>query len=90
MKFRKKPVVIEAMQVPPLGIGTIDDALAFEDWVNPRKNGRSVKWSGGGLKIETLEGTMLADPGDWVICGVQGELYPIKDDIFRETYEEVS
>ena len=37
--------------------------------------------------IETLEGTMVADPGDWVITGVKGETYPCKDDIFRATYE---
>lgn len=90
MKYRKKPVVVEAMQVPPLGVGSIDEALVFEDWVNPRKGSRTVKWFGHGLKIETLEGVMTADPGDWVICGVQGELYPCKPDIFEATYEPCS
>ncbi len=37
--------------------------------------------------IETLEGTMTANPGDWIIAGVKGERYPVKDDIFRATYE---
>jgi hypothetical protein len=41
------------------------------------------------LFIETLEGRMCALPGDWVITGVNGELYPCKDDIFRKTYEPV-
>ena len=39
--------------------------------------------------IETLEGTMTASPGDWVITGVMGEEYPCKDEIFRKTYEPV-
>lgn len=39
--------------------------------------------------IETLEGTMRVNPGDWVICGVNGELYPCKDDIFKKTYDKV-
>lgn len=39
--------------------------------------------------INTLEGTMKASPGDWIITGVNGEQYPCKDDIFRKTYEPV-
>lgn len=39
--------------------------------------------------IETLEGTMKADKGDWIIRGVKGELYPCKPDVFKMTYEEV-
>ena len=38
-------------------------------------------------EIDTLEGTTLASPGDWIIKGVKGELYPVKDEIFRKTYE---
>jgi hypothetical protein len=41
------------------------------------------------LEIETLEGTMIGNPGDWLITGVKGEKYPCKDDIFRATYELV-
>ena len=39
--------------------------------------------------IRTLEGTMIGNPGDWLIEGVKGEIYPCKDNIFRETYERV-
>jgi hypothetical protein len=39
--------------------------------------------------IETLEGSMKASPGDWIIKGVEGEMYPCKPSIFRQTYEEV-
>lgn len=45
--------------------------------------------AGGGLDIKTLEGTMRADVGDWIIQGVKGELYPCKPDIFAATYEPV-
>ena len=89
-KFRKKPVVIEAFQylpdddnnyVKPLwckGVGSEPPV----GWVSPNKNWRY-------LTIDTLEGQMKARPGDWIILGVRGEQYPCRDDIFRETYEEV-
>lgn len=41
------------------------------------------------LSIETLEGTMIAKPGDWIITGIHGEQYPCKPDIFAKTYERV-
>ena len=41
------------------------------------------------MEIETLEGTMKADKGDWIIKGVKGELYPCKPDVFKMTYEKV-
>ena len=41
------------------------------------------------FRVETLEGTMEGAAGDWLLCGVEGELYPCKDSIFRATYEEV-
>lgn len=41
------------------------------------------------VEIQTLEGTMRADPGDWIITGVNGEQYPCKPDIFEKTYERV-
>ena len=43
----------------------------------------------GAVYIETLEGVMRADPGDWIIQGVKGEVYPCKPDIFTATYEAV-
>ena len=58
-KYRKLPVIIEAVQLT-----------------------RRVS-------IETLEGVMVGDPGDWLITGVNGEQYPCKDDVFKKTYELV-
>lgn len=91
-KFRKKPVVIEAMQYPGVRIGGINEALAFEDWINPiaKEAGRwPLKYRGQSLIIPTLEGDHEAQPGDWIIRGVKGEIYPCKPDIFAATYEAV-
>ena len=55
-------------------------------------NGGDRKWTvhdKGTVAIETLEGTMVAELGDWIIRGVKGEIYPCKDDIFQATYEPV-
>jgi len=59
----------------------------FEDVEVDRSTVRIVK-TGDGLS-ESLEGTMTAQPGDWIIRGVKGELYPCKPDIFAATYEAV-
>lgn len=79
-KFRKKPVVIEAIQFD----GTNEFTLG--KWMGL---GVVQKSSDGSLPIETLEGTLSAAPGDWIIKGVQGEFYPCKPDIFAATYEPV-
>lgn len=86
MKYRKKPVIIEAIQFEDnsdriieihefMGGDTI--RVNYEDKDNPY------------LKIETLEGIMKASVGDYIIKGVNGEFYPCKPDIFERTYERV-
>ena len=82
-KFRKKPVVIEAIQWR--GFRT---DLPFGRFMDGSY--RAYRYDGDALLIETLEGTMRAEVGDWIIRGVHGELYPCKPDIFAVTYEEVS
>jgi hypothetical protein len=77
MKFRKKPVIIEAVQWQ-------GDLKAFTTFP---VSGAYIR--GNQMFIKTLEGIMTADIGDWIIKGVKGEFYPIKDDIFQETYEAV-
>lgn len=87
LKFRMKPVVIEAFQVPP------DDDMTRPlppMWLVSAMACRPpsvLPSEGGGLSIQTLEGVMRADVGDWIIQGVMGELYPCKPDIFAATYE---
>ena len=86
-KFRKKPVVIEAMQLWP------GNAYDVAEWCGATVMGAfgpDLKPVVPYLNIETLEGTMRADRGDWVIKGVNGEYYPCKPDIFEKTYEETA
>jgi hypothetical protein len=77
-RFRKKPVVIEAIRYDGRNATEImvwaGDAQIAERYI-------------GGLSIWTLEGTMEADVGDWIIRGVKGEFYPCKPDVFEATYE---
>ena len=82
-KVRKKPVVVEAMQITEAT--TPDDIAAFINC----PEGSTYTVIGDLLEIHTLEGTMRADVGDWIIKGVAGEFYPCKPDIFAATYEAV-
>lgn len=82
-RFRKKPVEIEAVRIPDLF--EIDDRRAVEQFLG--KQADSCRWSQDGLMIRTLEGDMYGAPGDMLIRGVKGELYPCKADIFAATYE---
>ncbi len=78
-QYRKKPVVIEAFQIP-CGLPEIPEWAADDPSIIFRIDGSEAI-------INTLEGTMTASAGDWIIKGVKGELYPCKPDIFAETYE---
>jgi hypothetical protein len=90
-QYRKKPVVIDAIQWR----GPIIDAdylTSFDRWMVVHRDSKAPKvprYVGESVVIQTLEGPMTASPGDWIICGVQGELYPCKPDIFAATYEQV-
>jgi len=85
--FRKKPVVIEAMQLDGHTVEVArwltEHHQSFRSDTDPFDARQDI------LHIPTLEGEMTASPGDWIISDVQGEFYPIKDSTFRETYEEV-
>ena len=81
MKYRKKPVVIDADQ-----------------WIPTHPNSKNVQLLGLRIilnnnetcvEIPTLEGNMIARPTDWIIRGINGEYYPVKDEIFLKTYEKV-
>lgn len=84
-RFRKRPVVIEAMQF----LGDFD---AVDQFVAPFQQASGVlaiSFQSDALVIHTLEGDMVANHGDWIIRGVKGEFYPCKPDIFAATYEAV-
>lgn len=92
-KFRKKPVVIEAVQFTE----AVRDAILFDGAACPEgvKRGGTHLYPGrrevhhADFYIQTLEGKMTVSVDDWIITGVQGEHYPCKPDIFAATYEEV-
>lgn len=92
-KYRKKPVVIEAMQF----LGTIESAEAIAVWANvtPTDDDPNVSWitkDGDNVVaynfiVNTFEGPLTARPSDMIIKGVKGEFYPCKLDIFEATYD---
>lgn len=88
MKFRKKPVIIEAVQ----WTGENSEAILY--WVGGYHKSDSLERiayldKDHQLKIRTLEGEHLANVNDWIIKGVHNEFYPCKPDIFEKTYEAV-
>lgn len=90
-KFRKKPVVIEAVQWTGQNHREMFNFLGGEDidYMTAAGVNFYIDWSKveGGLIIKTLEGEHIATIGDWIIKGVSNEYYPCKPDIFDKTYE---
>lgn len=98
MKFRKKPVVVEAVQIThamlenfatsggalPAGVSTRFERAGLASTLATDAAVFSVR-----AFVKTLEGEMTITPGDWLITGVKGEKYPCKPDIFEATYEPV-
>ena len=91
-QYRKKPVVIDAFPVREALRMAERDWYALPDWLiagYEKAEGGHVVFGSDHVSITTLEGTMRAERDDWIIRGVQGELYPCKPDIFAATYEPV-
>ena len=85
LKYRKKPVVIAAAQLPASDEEAGQELIDF-------LHSMDREWeydADGGIVIHTLEGDMRAGPGDWIIKGVAGEFYSCKSEIFEATYEPV-
>lgn len=90
MRYRKKPVVVDAVRYTR--------RFLWPDWFHDAVSANEVVVHNTGkfaaaneecyALINTMEGTMRADEGDWIIRGVKGELYPCKPDIFAMTYED--
>ncbi len=87
MKYRKKPIVIEAIQWD----GSRKNLIKIKALSDTRKVtiDKDKESKGVSLLIETLEGVMKANQRDFIIKGVSGEIYPCKPDIFEKTYEKV-
>lgn len=83
--FRSKPVAVQAIQFAPNCVGHFVSLFSKGVVIRGIENDEGeVQYC-----IETLEGFMNVNPGDWIIKGVAGEYYPCKDEIFKQTYEEV-
>ncbi len=99
MKFRKKPVVIEAWPVKALLYAaahnwkdlpdSIRDAYENGGWVFGAASGNANDNGRAGIYVPTLEGNLFASADDMIIRGIKGEFYPCKPDIFGATYEPV-
>jgi hypothetical protein len=95
VKFRKKPVEIEARQFDGSAASGAEIVAwaaqegALVEWYRHLMDGDLVAHPDPYLRIVTLEGAMSGSVGDWIIRGVQGEFYPCKPDIFEATYERV-
>lgn len=83
-RFRKKPVEIDAVQWTGSNTAEVADFMGSSPGIG--SDGQGAHW----VEIATLEGTMRADKGDWIIRGIRGELYPCKPDIFEGSYDQVA
>ena len=93
-KYRKKPVVIDAIQLTDRNVRQVYEwvhgCVAIKTDIDLHKWDDYVQLIiAKGMKIPTLEGEMTASMGDYIIKGIQGEVYPIKADIFQKTYDKV-
>lgn len=91
-KYRKKPVVIDAVQFNGRNVSDVEVFIGKK--LKTRVFSDAAYEAGVAaplfeVDIETLEGVMTASPGDYIIKGVKGEFYPCKPDVFEQTYEEV-
>jgi len=88
-KYRKKPVVIDAEPIELILYKMRHDFWKQPEWVITAYEDGKLIAAPEGIYIKTLEGSMFGGKHDWLLQGVNGELYPCKDNIFKLTYEEV-
>lgn len=88
MRYRKKPIVVEAVPVAET-LENVRDWSNLPAWVIDAYEEGTLLFLPNAIEVRTLEGTMRADKGDWLIRGVQREIYPCKPDIFEATYEPI-
>lgn len=94
MKVRKKPGELEAFRFDPSTLD-IDDADAVPEWFRAAAHNNLIEpaesRSGEPILIihDPVQGDMIVHDGDWVMYGIEGNLYPTTDSIFQKTYEEI-
>ena len=87
-KFKKKPVTIEAVQWKNGKVSEVTEWISEALYKDPKEVGAIMRFKDE-IRIFTLEGHMTAIDGDYIIRGVEGELYPCKPEIFKKTYDAV-
>jgi len=91
-RFRKKPVVVDAIRVKDIFHMAAHDWDGLPDWASKTHGitkGWTIQFAPPRIYINTLNGKVVADIDEWLVRGVTGELYPCKPDIFEQTYEAV-
>lgn len=86
-RYCKKPLEVEALRVREI---LLKAKRSFKDlpvWLKKAYEAGDIILAGDSIRVMTLEGEMRADKGDWLIRGIQGELYPCKNDIFNASYD---
>lgn len=87
-KYRKKPVIVDAVQINESDYETTNKLFLLG--ISNKLSMMSSNLDGTiTFTVDTLEGRMTGHKGDWIVKGIQGEFYIVKDDIFKETYEKV-
>lgn len=86
-KYVKRPIVIEAVRCAGEIYNAANDWSSMPKWLADAYENGNILFLPTSIEIFTLEGRMIANKGDWIIRGVQGEIYPCKPDIFAATYE---
>ena len=87
-KFKKKPITIEAVQWKNGKVSEVTEWISEALYKNPKEVGAIMRFADE-IRIFTLEGYMTATDGDYIIIGVEGEIYPCKPEIFKKTYDAV-
>lgn len=89
-KYRKKPVIVEAFQYDGNILIDTNGKTNIPQWIVQAFKDKILYYgTQGHLFVQTLEGTMIVSKNDYIIQGVNGELYPCKPDIFEKTYERI-
>lgn len=89
-RYRKKPVVIEAIQLTDVTVEECYEFMGIQNKGNFPGCGHGIDPADGQFKITTLEGVHTAELGDYIIKGIKGEFYPCKPDVFEASYEKVT
>lgn len=89
MKFLARPITIDAIQVTQAIKAATDDWAKAPDWLRMAWGHKNVLILPRAVHINTLSGWLVGSPGDWIIRGVHGDIYPYKPDIFAAMYEPI-